>query len=123
MDRAGCKSASLLVPEERARVGQSLKDCPVIEEGMLVRINSDKILITGMKVPDKEPVISVLFVNYMDKSQVPATLTAPEALEPHIRISRVSPECLPDGKYKLHRDQDDDDPFETVRVLDPDLVG
>jgi hypothetical protein len=70
-----------LVPEERAGVRQFFKDALVIEEFVLVRIDRNRRLLSGIIVIDQEAVISVLFLDCMDIPEVAAAIPALEAFE------------------------------------------
>ena len=83
MDGAVALRCPHVIPEERAGFGALGKDAFVTEEFILVRVDSDRGLLTGVLVVDDEPVIPKILVYDMDKPKVAATLPALLTLERH----------------------------------------
>ena len=74
-----------LVPEEGAGVRQFFKDALVIKEFVLVRIDRNPRLLPGIIVINQEAVISIIFLDCMDISEVAAAFPALEAFESQSR--------------------------------------
>ena len=72
-----------IIPEERTGFRTLSKDAIVRKEPDLVRVNTDRGLLTGVLVGHDKPVIAKVCVNEMDKSQVAATFPALLAFERH----------------------------------------
>jgi len=70
-----------LVPEEGTGVRQFFKDALVIEEFVLVGIDGNRRLLSGIIIIDQEPVIAILFLDGMDIAEVAAAFPALEAFK------------------------------------------
>jgi len=75
-----------IIPEERTGFGTLSKDAPVRKEPDLVRVYTDRGLLTGVLVVHDKPVIAKVCVYDVDKSQVAATLPALLAFERHTNL-------------------------------------
>jgi hypothetical protein len=73
--------AAGLVPEKGAGMGEFFKDALVIKEFMLVGIDRDRCLFTGIIVADQEAVISEIFLDNMDITEMAAAFPALETFE------------------------------------------
>jgi hypothetical protein len=109
------------VPEERAGMGQPGKDAPVVKEGTVVLCHLNRALFTGIMVADLEAVLPQFFRDEMDIPEPAAAFPAPETFKSQGVFPR-SYQFLPEHQHDLERDQDDDDPFEEVGVLDAHFV-
>jgi hypothetical protein len=61
-----------VIPEKRAGLGAFRKNMPVTKEGNLIRVNSYCGFFPRVLVFYKEPVITVIFLDGMDKSEMTA---------------------------------------------------
>ena len=121
MDRAQGYITSGMMAEERACMGDLFKNALVFEQFVLVGINRYRSLFIGVCIVDKKPLVPIFLSDTMYKAEMRTAIPALKAFECHL-VSPLSPESLPDGKNKLHGDQDDNDPFKEIGVLDPDLI-
>ena len=83
MDGAVALRCRCIIPEERAGFGALGKDAFVMEEFVLVRVDSDRGLLACVLVVDDEPVIPKILVYDVDEPQVAATLPTLLAFERH----------------------------------------
>jgi hypothetical protein len=76
-----------IITEKRTRIGQPVKDASVFEHANLVRINDNFSFLTRIPVEYQKTVISPLFPDDMNKSEMSTALAALETFKGDINQS------------------------------------
>jgi hypothetical protein len=105
--------------EEGTELGKLFENTFLHKDIPFVGINTDRCFIPGIIVYVSKEVARTLF-NGVNRPRICTAFPASETFERHKKIPL--PDALPDRENKLKCNEDDDYPFQEVRMLDADFI-